>query len=163
MLGNDGDNTGERRIAKCICSVFGHSCLVRGCAEVRKREHQQLVKMFQQESESHAQDKSLIVTRNLGVFGGCGLVHSIITGHFGINIGGMMGNDGDNIREQRIAKCICSVFGHSCLVRGCAEVRKREHQELVKMFQQESESHAQVRKTVAGKLPESAAGYVLIN
>ncbi|KAM1131433.1 hypothetical protein ACFX2I_046031 [Malus domestica] len=106
------------------------------------------------------QDKSLMVTRNLGVFGGRGLVHSIITRHFGINIGGMLGNDGDNTGERRIAKCICSVFGHSCLVRGCAEVRKREHQELVKMFQQESESHAQVQKTAAGRLPESAAGYV---
>lgn len=54
--------------------------------------------------------------------------------HFGINIGGILRNDGDNIGEQRIAKCICSVFGHSGFVRGCAKVGKLEHQELVKMF-----------------------------
>lgn len=48
------------------------------------------------------------------------------------------------------------------------EVRKLELQELVKMFQQEAESHAQVRKTVpstnsttSNRLPEGA-GYVLI-
>nr|GFA45614.1 putative magnesium transporter CorA-like family protein [Tanacetum cinerariifolium] len=35
------------------------------------------------------QDKSLRVTHNLGVFGGCGLVLSIITGLFGINVDGI--------------------------------------------------------------------------
>ena len=51
------------------------------------------------------------------------------------------------------------------------QVRKLELQELVRMFQQEAESHAQVRKTIpqtnmppapAGRLP-GGAGYVLIN
>lgn len=48
------------------------------------------------------------------------------------------------------------------------EIRKLELQELVKMFQQEAESHAQVRKTIpstnstmARRLPDGA-GYVLI-
>lgn len=48
------------------------------------------------------------------------------------------------------------------------EVRKLELQELVKMFQQEAESHAQVRKTVPStnstttlRLPDGA-DYVLI-
>lgn len=54
---------------------------------------------------------------------------------------------------------------------GHVQVRKLELQELVRMFQQEAESHAQVRKTVpqtnmpptaAGRLP-AGAGYVLIN
>lgn len=49
------------------------------------------------------------------------------------------------------------------------EVRKLELQELVKMFQQEAKSHAQVRKTVpptnptaAQRLPDGA-DYFLIN
>lgn len=39
------------------------------------------------------QDRSLRVTHNLAVFGGCGLVLSIITGLFGINVDGMPGAD----------------------------------------------------------------------
>lgn len=49
------------------------------------------------------------------------------------------------------------------------EGRKLELQELVKMFQQEVETHAQVRKTTRTKMPSAAAGmlpdgagYVLI-
>ena len=49
------------------------------------------------------------------------------------------------------------------------EVRKLELQELVKMFQQEAESHAQVKKTVPATNPTAArrlpdgAGYFLIS
>ncbi|KAK8277953.1 hypothetical protein V6Z12_D09G007500 [Gossypium hirsutum] len=39
------------------------------------------------------QDRSLTVTHNLGIFGGCGLILSIITGLFGINVDGIPGND----------------------------------------------------------------------
>lgn len=48
------------------------------------------------------------------------------------------------------------------------EVRKLELQELVKMFQQEAVSHAQVRKTVpstnsnTARILQNGAGYVLI-
>ncbi|MED6166937.1 hypothetical protein PIB30_114274, partial [Stylosanthes scabra] len=40
------------------------------------------------------QDKSLTVTHNLGIFGGCGLVLSVITGLFGINVDGIPGAEG---------------------------------------------------------------------
>ncbi|KAM4112161.1 hypothetical protein ACJW30_05G119500 [Castanea mollissima] len=39
------------------------------------------------------QDRSLRVTHNLAVFGGCGLVLSIITGLFGINVDGIPGSE----------------------------------------------------------------------
>ncbi|KAJ0577144.1 hypothetical protein HanRHA438_Chr05g0225551 [Helianthus annuus] len=71
------------------------------------------------------QDKSLRVTHNLGVFGGCGLVLSIITGLFGLLYLGLK----NPAMEEEV------------------EVRKLELQEIVKMFQQEAESHAQLRKS----------------
>ncbi|KAJ6775892.1 MAGNESIUM TRANSPORTER CORA-LIKE FAMILY PROTEIN [Salix koriyanagi] len=40
------------------------------------------------------QDRSLRVTHNLAVFGGCGLVLSIVTGLFGINVDGIPGASG---------------------------------------------------------------------
>ncbi|KAJ8556112.1 hypothetical protein K7X08_022870 [Anisodus acutangulus] len=40
------------------------------------------------------QDRSLRVQHNLGVFGDCGPVLSIITGLFGINVDGIPGNEG---------------------------------------------------------------------
>lgn len=95
---------------------------------------------------------------NLGVFGGCGLVLSIITGLFGINVDGIPGSGG--------APYAFAVFSGGLVLLGAVligigliylglkrplteekvEVRKLELQELVKMFQKEAESHAQVRK-----------------
>eukprot|EP00250_Pteridium_aquilinum_P002802 c13024_g1_i1 orf=2-1483(-) len=40
------------------------------------------------------QDKSVRITHNLTVFGGCGLILSIITGLFGINVDGIPGSSG---------------------------------------------------------------------
>ncbi|KAF3787258.1 hypothetical protein EJ110_NYTH23568 [Nymphaea thermarum] len=37
------------------------------------------------------QDKSIRITHNLAVFGGCGLLLSIITGLFGVNLDGIPG------------------------------------------------------------------------
>ncbi|KAH0983722.1 hypothetical protein GBA52_010899 [Prunus armeniaca] len=127
------------------------------------------------------QDKSLTVTHNLGVFGGCGLVLSIITGLFGINVDGIPGNEGSPYAFALFSAVLVLLgvilIGIGSVYLGLkqpiveedVEARKLELQELVKMFQKEAECHAQVRKTVprtnptaAGRPPESAARYVLI-
>lgn len=122
------------------------------------------------------------MTHNLGVFGGCGLLLSIITGLFGINVDGIPGKEGSPYAFA-LFSAILVLLGFVLIGIGLVylglkkpiveedvEVRKLELQELVKMFQQEAESHVQVQKTVprtnpaaAGRLPESAAGYVLIS
>lgn len=128
------------------------------------------------------QDRSLTVTHNLGVFGGCGLVLSIITGLFGINVDGMPGSDGTPYAFALFA-AILVVLGVVLIAMGLIylglkkpivdedfEARKLELQEMVKLFQREAESHAQVRKntpqtnmppTAEGRLP-GGAGYILI-
>ncbi|KAM1373724.1 hypothetical protein ACFX2I_024389 [Malus domestica] len=136
------------------------------------------------QSTVHAwlQDRSLTMTHNLGVFGGCGLLLSIITGLFGINVDGIPGKEGSPYAFA-LFSAILVLLGvvligiglvylglKKPIVEEDVEVRKLELQELVKMFQQEAESHVQVRRTVprtnpttAGRFPESAAGYVLIS
>ncbi|KAH7533730.1 hypothetical protein FEM48_Zijuj04G0162700 [Ziziphus jujuba var. spinosa] len=126
------------------------------------------------------QDKSLTVTHNLGIFGGGGLVLSIITGLFGINVDGIPGAEGSPyaflVFSGILAFLGIMLIGIGMLYLGLkkpiteedVEVRKLELQELVKMFQQEAESHAQVRKTVPSTNQNTAcrlqdgAGYVLI-
>ncbi|TQD72660.1 hypothetical protein C1H46_041794 [Malus baccata] len=128
------------------------------------------------------QDRSLTMTHNLGVFGGCGFLLSIITGLFGINVDGIPGNEGSPyafalfsaililLRVVLIGIRLVYLGLKKPIVEEDVEVRKLELQELVKMFQQEVESHVQVRRTVprtnptaAGRFPENAAGYVLIS
>ncbi|KAG6423752.1 hypothetical protein SASPL_114155 [Salvia splendens] len=104
------------------------------------------------------QDQSLHVQHNLGVFGGCGLVLSIITGLFGINVDGIPGSGGApyafSVFSGGLVLLGALLIGIGLiylglkrpLTEGKAEVRKLELQELVKMFQKEAESHAQVRK-----------------
>ncbi|KAM0041920.1 putative Mg2+ transporter protein, CorA-like/Zinc transport protein ZntB [Helianthus debilis subsp. tardiflorus] len=105
------------------------------------------------------QDKSLRVTHNLGVFGGCGLVLSIITGLFGINVDGIPGSENSPFAFL-LFSCILVLLGVILIFIGLlylglknpameeeVEVRKLELQEIVKMFQQEAESHAQLRKS----------------
>ncbi|KAJ0053031.1 hypothetical protein Pint_01419 [Pistacia integerrima] len=129
------------------------------------------------------QDRSLTVTHNLGVFGGCGLVLSIITGLFGINLDGIPGAEGSPYAFALFSG-ILFLLGAALIAIGLlylglkgpitdehVEVRKLQLQELVRIFQQEAESHAQVRKTVPrATLPPAAAGvhsdgasYVLIS
>ncbi|KAM1188451.1 hypothetical protein ACFX13_025069 [Malus domestica] len=128
------------------------------------------------------QDRSLTMTHNLGVFGGCGLLLSIITGLFGINVDGIPGKERSPYAFA-LFSAILVLLGVVLIGMGLVylslkkpiveedvKVRKLELQELVKMFQQEAESHVQVRRTVprtnptaAGRFPESAAGYVLIS
>ncbi|KAG5544758.1 hypothetical protein RHGRI_017263 [Rhododendron griersonianum] len=127
------------------------------------------------------QDQSLRVSHNLGVFGGCGLVLSIVTGLFGINVDGIPGTENSPyafalfsgllifLGIVLIAIGLLYLGLRKPVTEDLVEVRKLELQELVKMFQQEAEAHAQVRKTTRTKMPSAAAGilpdgsgYVLI-
>ncbi|CAI8586794.1 unnamed protein product [Vicia faba] len=116
------------------------------------------------------QDKSLTVTHNLGVFGGCGLVLSIITGLFGINVDGIPGSEATPYAFVLFSVLLvvlgAVLIGIGLLYLGLKKpiveenvvVRKLELQELVRMFQHEAETHAQVRKTVPHKdVPQTAA------
>uniref|UniRef100_A0A7N0RGJ7 Magnesium transporter CorA-like family protein n=1 Tax=Kalanchoe fedtschenkoi TaxID=63787 RepID=A0A7N0RGJ7_KALFE len=128
------------------------------------------------------QDKSLRVTHNLGVFGGCGLVLSILTGLFGINVDGIPGAANAPYAFALFSGILLLLglllIGVGLIYLGLkkpvmeeeVEVRKLELQELVRIFEHEAESHAQVRKsssrtnlspTAADLLP-NGAGYVLI-
>ncbi|XP_047334517.1 uncharacterized protein LOC124938173 [Impatiens glandulifera] len=126
------------------------------------------------------QDESLRVTHNLGVFGGCGLVLSIITGLFGINVDGIPGSTSTPYAFGVFTGILfllgIVLIGIGLLYLGMkkptsgeeVEVRKLELEELVRMFQQEAESHAQVQKgnnrtkmSSAAVLPDGE-GYILI-
>lgn len=128
------------------------------------------------------QDRSLRVTHNLAVFGGCGLVLSIITGLFGINVDGMPGATGTPyafalftgillfIGLVLIAVGLLYLGLKKPVTEEQVQVKKLELQELVKMFQHEAETHAQVRKTVrrnnlpptSGDIFSDDVDYVLI-
>ncbi|KAL9681998.1 hypothetical protein QQ045_013791 [Rhodiola kirilowii] len=129
------------------------------------------------------QDKSLRVTHNLGVFGGCGLILSIITGLFGINVDGIPGAENTPYAFALFTGILILLglllIGVGLIYLGLkkpimdedVEVRKLELQELVRMFEHEAESHAQVRKPVmrtnlsptAADLLTNGTGYVLIS
>lgn len=119
------------------------------------------------------QDRSLQVQHNLGVFGGCGLVLSIITGLFGINVDGIPGNEGSPYAFAFFSLALV-LLGAGLIAIGLiylglniplaeekVEVRKLELQELVKMFQHEAESHVQVRKDASeAKKSVDSAGII---
>ncbi|KAI4372040.1 hypothetical protein MLD38_010325 [Melastoma candidum] len=107
------------------------------------------------------QDRSLKVTHNLAVFGGCGLVLSIITGLFGINVDGIPGSDSTPYAFGLFA-AVLIFLGIILIAVGLlylgiknpiseeqVEVRKLELEELVKMFQHEAETHAQVGRALS--------------
>lgn len=115
------------------------------------------------------QDRSLRVTHNLAVFGGCGLVLSIITGLFGINVDGIPGSASSPYAFATFSALLfvlaLVLIGVGLLYLGLrepvskeqVEVRKLELQQLVKMFQHEAETHAQVSKNVSRhNLPPTA-------
>lgn len=125
------------------------------------------------------------MTHNLGVFGGCGLVLSIITGLFGINVDGIPGSENSPFAFL-LFSCILALLGIILIFIGLlylglknpaledeVEVRKLELQEIVKMFQQEAESHAQLRKSdsknqmssvpASATLPGGHDSYVLMH
>lgn len=107
---------------------------------------------------SWLQDRSLRVTHNLGVFGGCGLVLTIITGLFGINVDGIPGAGHSPYAFTLFSGLLfllgAILMGAGLLYLGLKKpileedvrVRKLELQELVRMFQHEAESHAQLRE-----------------
>ncbi|XP_004289292.1 PREDICTED: uncharacterized protein LOC101294894 [Fragaria vesca subsp. vesca] len=100
------------------------------------------------------------IHRRLGVYGGCGLVLSIITGLLGINVDGVPG--------AKNAPYAFGIFSAILLIIGCVisglgnyylrlkkpiskeqvQARKRELEDHVKRFQYEVETHAPVGKTV---------------
>ncbi|XVF14487.1 hypothetical protein REPUB_Repub09cG0064300 [Reevesia pubescens] len=105
---------------------------------------------------SSGMDRSLTVTHNLGIFGGCGLILSIITGLFGINMDGIPGNDDASPYAFLVFSAILFFLGVALIATGLlylglkkpivdedVEVRRLELQELVRIFQKEAESHAQ--------------------
>ncbi|CAI9087912.1 OLC1v1022112C2 [Oldenlandia corymbosa var. corymbosa] len=129
------------------------------------------------------QDRSLRVTHNLTVCGGGGLVLTIITGLFGINVDGIPGATNTPYAFGLFSGLLV-VLGILLIAIGFlyfglknpvpeeqVEVRKLELQEFVKMFQHEAETHAQVRKPLSrNNLPPTAADkfvqeadYVLID
>ncbi|KAG5005784.1 hypothetical protein JHK85_024326 [Glycine max] len=112
---------------------------------------------------------SLRVTHNLAVFGGVGVVLTIITGLFGINVDGIPGAEHTPyafgvftailvfLGVVLIAVGMVYLGLKNPVAEGQVEVRKLELQELVKMFQHEAETHAQVRKNISPKnLPPTA-------
>ncbi|GAB2212371.1 hypothetical protein Droror1_Dr00020332 [Drosera rotundifolia] len=115
--------------------------------------------VMQSTVRSWLQDKSLRVTHNLTVFGGCGLVLSIITGLFGINVDGIPGASDTPYAFGLFAGLLCFIglvlIGVGLIYLGLkkpvkedqVEVRKLELDELVKLFQHEAETHAQVRSS----------------
>ncbi|XP_028786720.1 uncharacterized protein LOC114742670 isoform X1 [Neltuma alba] len=115
------------------------------------------------------QDRSLRVTHNLGVFGGVGVVLTVITGLFGINVDGIPGA-ANTPYAFGVFTVITFFIGGVLIALGLSylglrkpiaeeqvEVRKLELQELVRMFQHEAETHAKVRESVQrSNLPPTA-------
>lgn len=109
------------------------------------------------------QDKSLRVQHNLGVFGGCGLILSIITGLFGINVDGIPGAEKSPFAFALFSGALV-LLGAVLIAIGLiylglqkpqfeeqVQVRRLELQEIVRMFQQDAESHAQVRTSTSSE------------
>ncbi|KAJ4749390.1 Zinc transport protein ZntB [Rhynchospora pubera] len=128
------------------------------------------------------QDRSLRVTHNLGIFGGCGLVLSIFTGLFGINVDGIPGAENTPYAFGLFTGLLfvlgAMLIGIGMLYLGLqnpiseekVKVRKLELQQLVSMFQHDAEHHAKVREGVTrhGGAPNSSgnlsdADYILIH
>ncbi|ERN04563.1 hypothetical protein AMTR_s00075p00030780 [Amborella trichopoda] len=116
------------------------------------------------------QDKSVRITHNLAVFGGCGLILSIITGLFGINVDGIPGAESTPYAFGLFAGLLF-LLGFILIALGLlylglrnpiteeqVQVRKLELQHLVNSFQHDAETHAKVRQRQSRHdLPPSAA------
>ncbi|KAL6845373.1 hypothetical protein ACP4OV_024868 [Aristida adscensionis] len=127
------------------------------------------------------QDRSLRVTHNLAIFGGGGMVLSIITGLFGINVDGIPGAQNTPYAFGLFAGLLFFIgivlIGVGMLYLGLqnpvnsekVKVRKLELQQLVSMFQHEAEQHGKVREGLSrhGLSPSSSTasdeGYILIS
>ncbi|KAK1326605.1 hypothetical protein QJS10_CPA01g01712 [Acorus calamus] len=119
------------------------------------------------------QDKSLRVTHNLTVFGGGGLILSIVTGLFGINVDGIPGATGTPYAFGLFAGILfflgMVLIGLGMLYLGLktpisekeVHIRKLELQQLVSMFQHDAETHAKVRENISRhNLPPTAADMI---
>ncbi|KAB8082128.1 hypothetical protein EE612_003904 [Oryza sativa] len=117
--------------------------------------------------------KSLRITHNLTIFGGCGLVLSIIAGLFGINVDGIPGAE-NTPYAFALFSALLFLVGLLLIIVGIVyfglqkpisdeqvQVRKLELQELVSMFQHEAETHARVKEGVLrSDLPPRAADLI---
>nr|XP_029121220.1 uncharacterized protein LOC105047222 [Elaeis guineensis] len=119
------------------------------------------------------QDRSLCVTHNLAVFGGGGLVLSIITSLFGINVDGIPGAKNTPLAFSLFTGILIFagivLIGLGLLYLGLetpitedqVQVRKLELQQLVSTFQHDAETHAKVREHVSRhNLPPTAADMI---
>ncbi|CAN7138213.1 unnamed protein product [Brassica rapa subsp. narinosa] len=115
------------------------------------------------------QDRSLTVTHNLGIFGGVGLLLTIVTGLFGINVDGIPGA-ADSPQAFALFSAILFFSGFVLVVGALlylglkepeaeenVEIRKQELDEMVKKFQREAESHAQVFQKVPQNIERTAS------
>ncbi|CAA7042368.1 unnamed protein product, partial [Microthlaspi erraticum] len=113
-------------------------------------------------------DRNLTVTHNLGNFGGVGLLLTIVTGLFGINVDGISGAK-DYSQAFALFSAILFFSGLVLVVAALlylglkepeadenVENRKLELDEMVKKFQREAESHAQVCQKVPQNLERTA-------
>ncbi|XP_019254581.1 PREDICTED: uncharacterized protein LOC109233236 isoform X3 [Nicotiana attenuata] len=130
--------------------------------------------VMQSNLRARLQDKSLRVSHNLAVFGGCGLVLTIIAGLFGINVDGIPGA-ANTPYAFGLFSLLLVVLGIVLIAVGLlylglkkpiteeqVEIRKLELQELVNMFQHEAETHAQVHKHISRHNLPPTAGDKLI-
>lgn len=106
----------------------------------------------------YLQDKSIRIQHNLGVIGGVGLLLSILTGLFGVNLDGIPGNsDGKHPYAFAgysvtllVLACALVTLGMLYLglkkpIAGQVTVRRAELQRIVKDFQHQAVSHAKVQ------------------
>ncbi|CAA0254901.1 unnamed protein product [Arabidopsis thaliana] len=131
---------------------------------------------IQSNIRSWLQDQSLSGSHNLAIFGGCGLVLTIILGLFSVNLDGVPG-----VKHTPYAFVLFSVFlvliGTVLIAFGLrylgpkkliteehVEARKLELQDVVKIFQHEAETHAQLRRNNLSPTAEDVfdADYFLI-
>ncbi|MED6177348.1 hypothetical protein PIB30_097349 [Stylosanthes scabra] len=126
--------------------------------------------VMQSNMRAWLQDRSLRVTHNLTVFGGVGVILTIITGLFGINVDGIPGEENTPYAFGVFA-AIIFFLAAVLIVAGLAylglkkpvtedqlEIRMLELQQIVKLFQEEAENHAQVRKTLSrNNLPPTSS------
>ncbi|KAM0850137.1 hypothetical protein ACQ4PT_053282 [Festuca glaucescens] len=127
------------------------------------------------------QDRSLRITHNLAIFGGGGIVLSIITGLFGINVDGIPGAENTPYAFGLFAGLLFLIgivlVGVGLMYLGLTnpvtnekvKVRKLELQQLVTMFQHEAEQHGKVREGFSrhglssnASAASSDEGYILI-
>lgn len=128
------------------------------------------------------QDRSLRITHNLAVFGGGGIVLSIITGLFGINVDGIPGAQNTPYAFGLFAGLLFFIgavlVGVGLMYLGLTKpvtsekvnVRKLELQQLVSVFQREAEQHGKVREGLSRHGLSSGSssaspgeGYILIS